>query len=116
MSTRELNDQLNEMIMSGQALDAFERFYADDCVMQENLNEPCVGKEANRAREREFFGAIAEFHGAELHSAAAAGDVSYAEMSFDATYKDGARRKMTEVAVRKWKDGKVAHERFYYGA
>lgn len=116
MSIEQLNSQLNEMIMAGQALDAFERFYAEDCVMQENLNSPCVGKTANREREQEFFGAIAEFHGAELHSTAASGAVSYAEMSFDATYNDGSRRKMTEVAVRQWKDGQVVHERFYYAS
>ena len=114
MSVKELSNQLDEMIISGQAMEAFEKFYAADCVMQENLNEPCVGKDANRKREEEFFGSIAEFHGAELHSAGAGDDVSFAEMSFDATYKDGNRRKMTEVAVRRWKDGQVVHERFYY--
>jgi ketosteroid isomerase-like protein len=116
MSIQELNTQLNEMIMSGKALEAFEQFYAEDIVMQENLDEPCLGKEANRTREQEFFGSITEFHGAELHSSAADGEVSYAEMSFDATYKDGERRQMTEVAVRRWKGDKIVHERFYYSA
>ncbi len=114
MSVQQLNDELNQMIMRGEALDAFERFYADDVVMQENLEEPTVGKDANRIREQEFFGSIEAFHGAELLSTAAGDDVSFAEMSFDITFKGGQRTKMTEVAVRRWRDGKVVHERFYY--
>lgn len=114
MTTHELNDQLNQMILRGEALDAFEKFYADDVVMQENLDTPTVGKDANRSREQEFFGSIETFHGAELLSAGASEDVSFAEMAFDATYKGGHRNKLTEVAVRRWKDGKVVHERFYY--
>ena len=31
-----LDDQLNQQVLSGGALDAFEKFYADDIVMQEN--------------------------------------------------------------------------------
>ena len=116
MSIHTLNRELNQMILSGQAMDAFERFYADDVVMQENLGEPCVGKAANRKREEEFFGSIVEFHGAEVHSAGAGDGVTYAEMTFDATYKDGVRRKMTEVAVRRWKGEQIVHERFYYSA
>ena len=114
MSIADHDKQLNEMILSGQVMDAFEQFYAEDVVMQENLNDPCVGKEANRKREQEFFGSIKEFHGAELLGSAVEGDLSFAEMCFDATYEGGHRSKLTEVAVRRWKDGKIVHERFYY--
>lgn len=42
----ELERELNELIVSGQALEAFDRFYDDDVVMQENQQEPRVGKDA----------------------------------------------------------------------
>ena len=32
----------------------FEKYYADDCVMQENDDDPRKGKEANRAYEKNF--------------------------------------------------------------
>ena len=35
-----LDQALNEAILSGKALEAFERYYADDVVMQENSVEP----------------------------------------------------------------------------
>jgi hypothetical protein len=30
------------------------------------------------------------------------------------TFKAHGRVKMSQVAARRWKDGKVSHERFYY--
>jgi len=102
------------MILAGQALEAFEEFYADDVVMQENADEPTRGKEANRKREEEFFAAVEEFHGAELVGSAAVGDTSYSEWMWDVTLKDVGRVKMEQVAARRWRNGKVASERFYF--
>ena len=42
---------LNQMILEGKMMDAFEKYYADDVVMQEINMEPVVGKDANRERE-----------------------------------------------------------------
>ncbi len=36
------------------------------------------------------------------------------ESWMDVTMKDGKRSKMEEVAVQKWKDDQIIHERFYY--
>lgn len=49
------------MIAAGQAMEAFERFYADDVVMQENTEQPREGKDACRKYDEEFFGNVAEF-------------------------------------------------------
>ncbi len=117
MSTiAELDSQLNQDILSGKALEAFEQYYADDVVMQENSEEPRKGKEVNRKFEQQFFENVEEFHGAKLLASAVSGDTSFSEWEFDITFKQGGRVKMSEVAVRKWKDGKVAFERFYYNA
>ena len=48
--------ELNHMILKGQIRDAFEKFYAEDVVMQENLTTPKVGKAANRKAEQDFVG------------------------------------------------------------
>jgi len=110
----ELDAQLNEMILAGQAMDAFERFYADDVVMQENQEEPVRGKEANRRREQEFFASVEEFHGAELRASAVNGDVTFSEWMWDVTFKGAGRVQMEQVAVRRWADSRVVSERFYY--
>ena len=109
-----LENELNQMILGGQALDAFEKFYADDIVMQENDQPPREGKAANREFEEQFFSSIKEFHGATLGDVAVTGDVSFSEWTFDVTFQDGNRVANPQVTRRKWKDGKVVHERFYH--
>ena len=111
----ELEKQLNQMILGGQALEAFEQFYSDDIVMQENNETPRVGKAANREFEEQFFSSIEEFHGATLGDVAVTGDVSFSEWTFDATFKDGNRVANPQVTRRKWSNGKVINERFYHG-
>ena len=106
--------ELNQMILTGQALEAFEKFYADDVVMQENSEEPRVGKDVNRKFEQEFFAGVAEWHDGKLVASAINGDTSFSEWYIDISFKNGFRMKSSQVAVRKWKNGKVVHERFFY--
>ena len=35
---------LNELVLTGKALDAFEMYYHDDVIMQENEKAPTIGK------------------------------------------------------------------------
>lgn len=117
MSTQDikaLDSELNKMILSGQALEAFEKFYADDIVMQENAGTPFKGKDVNRQREIDFFSSVEQFHGAELLAGGIGDGVSLGEWVYDVTFKGKGRVKMEQVSVRRWKGGKVVHERFYY--
>jgi len=113
-TTRELEDKLNSAITSGKAMEAFEELYADDCVMQENSDEPRVGKAACRDYEYKFFGMLEAFHGAELSHVAVDGDLSYSQWVNDFTIKGMPRTKYTQITQRQWKDGKVVFERFFY--
>ena len=109
-----LDAELNQTILSGQIMDAFEKFFHEDCVMQENTDEPTRGKDANRQRELDFLAAVEEVYGVELHASAVGDGVSFSEWVFDMTMKGGVRKNLTQVAVRRWQDGQVIHERFYY--
>ena len=51
-------------------IDAFEKYYADDVVMQEINMEPTVGKDANREREIKWLEGITDFRGAEVKNLA----------------------------------------------
>ena len=115
-SIQELENEVNSSIPTGKAMEAFEKFYADDVVMQENSDEPFVGKDVNRKRELEFFGSVEEFHGAKVVSSAVNEEagVGFSEWVYDVTFKSGGRVKMEQTAVRYWKDGKVVKERFYH--
>ncbi len=111
-----LDAELNEMILAGKIFPAFEKFYAEDCVMQENTSEPRVGKEANREYEEQFHASVEEFHGVRLLASAADDEVTLSEWEWDITFKEGGRTKLNQVAVRRWAGDKISHERFYYNA
>jgi ketosteroid isomerase-like protein len=110
----DLDRELNDMILTGKALEAFDRFYADDIVMQENNEEPRSGKALNRKFEEEFFSSLASWNDGRLEASAVNGDVSFSQWYMDVTFKNGFQYKATQVAVRKWKEGKIVHERFFY--
>lgn len=111
----ELDARINAAILSGTALEAFEEFYDDEVVMQENDAEPTVGKSANREREQAFFAAITEFRGAEVLATGVGGDTSFSHWHFDFTDGEWGRRDYHQVAVRTWRNGKVVREMFHNG-
>jgi len=39
--------------------------------------------------------------------------MSFSEWTFDLPLKDGARATSRQVAVRRWSEGQVIHERFF---
>jgi ketosteroid isomerase-like protein len=111
---KESVNELYQMVLSGQAMDAFEKYYDENVVMQENDMPATVGKAANRQRELEFFGNIAEFRGASVGQILISGDTACIESSMDYVHKQYGDVKMTQVAVQRWKDGKIVSERFLY--
>ena len=114
MNTQELDQALNQQVLGGDIMGAFEKYYAEDVVMQENSAEAIPGKAANRERELQFVNSIAELHGASVVSSAVNGNTSFSEWEMDVTFQGGFRVKMAQVAVRTWNDGQVIRERFYY--
>ena len=109
-----LDQDLNQLILQGKALDAFEKYYAENVVMQENADEPRRGKPACREAEKQFFDSVEKVSKFELVHSAVGDGVTFSQWDFDMTLKDGVRRQSTQVARRLWKNGKVVDERFYY--
>ena len=59
-------DQLNQLVLEGKILDAFEKFYDDSVVMQDNDYPVRVGKDVNRQYEEAFVNGLTEFRGAKV--------------------------------------------------
>ena len=110
-----LDTELNTMIQNGNALEAFEKFYADTVVMQENEQTPTAGKAANREREKAFFASVSELRKIEVVASATQGNTSFSQWFTDYTHKDNGGMAYHQVAVRTWENGKVVKEVFYYG-
>jgi len=112
--TEKIN-HLNGLVMEGKLLEAFELYYDDGVVMQENETQPTIGKAQNRTRETKFLGDIVEFRQAKVLNVGAGKDVSFVTWYFDYTHKDWGVRNYTQVSVQHWKDGKIIREQFFYG-
>lgn len=109
-------EDIKQLVLQGNAMQAFEKYYGEDVVMQENENLPTVGKAANRQREEEFFAKVVEFRGAQVKNVAFGENVIISEWFLDYTHQDWGKRTYNQVSVQEWKDGKVVRERFYYAA
>jgi len=119
MTTAELQanfEEIKALVLQGKAMEAFEKFYGDDVVMQENETPATVGKAANRDRELDFFSKLTEFRGADVKAVAYGEDVIISEWFLDYTHSEWGKVTHDQVSVQRWKDGKVVHERFYYAA
>ena len=109
-------EDIKTLVLQGKAMDAFEKYYGEEVVMQENETPATIGKAANRQRELDFFSKVVEFRTAEVKSVAYGDDVIISEWFVDYTHADWGKITHDQVSVQKWKDGKVVHERFYYAA
>lgn len=112
--TKNLDKKLNDLILRGQVISALEEFYADDVQMQENSDPPRMGKPACRDAKKEFLDTVETFHATRLLGTAVEGELSFSEWEYDVTFKNVRRILLSQVAVRRWRDGKVVNERFYH--
>jgi len=117
MSLQKKVESLYELILSGQILPAFETYYHEEVVMQENLEAPRVGKAVNREYEETFVNSLEAVHGGGVDAILSdeAQQVAMIESWMDVTFKGGQRLKMAQVAVQKWQGDQIVHERFYHG-
>lgn len=114
MSNRAAANDLVTMVTNGKLMEAFEKYYDEDVVMQENRKDPTVGKSANRVREEQFVGSVEAVHAMSAPSVVVDGDEVVIHWLGDVTFKGGIRVAMDQLAQQTWKNGKIVRERFIY--
>ncbi len=105
---------LIQYIEAGRFLEAMNEFYAEDVQMQENGNPPTIGLRANIEQARQFLDSVKEWKTVEVKASVVWGDVSFYETVLDWVTTAGSPVRLEQVAVARWRDGKIVHERFYY--
>ena len=115
MSVKEKITDVYNHVQSGTALDAFEKYYAEDVNMILEDGTVVKGKDVNRDRENEFFSSVEAFNGMEVISITAneQDGTTAVESWMDVTFKGGNRVKLEQVATQDWKNGLIVRERFY---
>ncbi len=103
--------KLNNLILHGYLLEAFEKFYAENMTKQENDNEPLVGKDTCRKAAEHFVTNISEFRSAIVKNVIISNNISVVEWEFDLTHKDWGIKKYTQISMHKWNcDGEIINE------
>ena len=105
---------LNSLVLEGRMMEAFEKYYHDDVVMQENEAPATVSKQSNRKREHEFLQNIVEFRKAEVKGIGVGDGISFVIWSFDYTHQQWGVRNYSQVSVQQWQDGRIINEKFIY--
>jgi SnoaL-like domain len=113
MKTLELDQALNDLIIAGKTVEAFEKFYAEDVVARENSESERVGREPWMRGRLDFERKLKKFS-ARVIAHAADGDTSFSEWEFDLEIEGMGAMNIAQVAVRRWRNGRVVRERFYH--
>jgi hypothetical protein len=100
----------------------YERFYAEDVVVQENLQPPRVGRSLSIERQQQMNDNLKEVHEFKIGAVLVDGfseahpldGRSVIEAHIDLSTQDGYRIRIEELAIQTWKDGQIIHERFFY--
>jgi hypothetical protein len=112
-----LQQRLNDLfgyVRQGKIIEAMSEFYDKDTVMQDNANPPTKGLAANIEREKQFMSGVKEWKGFNVTASGVGDNVTFYECSLDFIATNGQSVHMEQVAVSRWNNGKIIHERFYY--
>lgn len=118
MSTQALEQSVHGLIShlkQAKFMDAFEKYYHENVVMQENEQPPMVGKAANRNREQEFFSKVTGFENGKVEGIAVGDDLTTVIWDLHYNHQEWGDKKYKQVSVQHWKDGKIIKEQFFYG-
>ena len=114
MPSKNTLDAFVAMVAGGKHDQAIADFYLPDSTMQENLNPPRKGREANVAREAATMAAFKEIRTTCVAPVFVSGDQVVIHWIFEFVKADGGVVRIEELAHQRWEGEKIAEERFYY--
>lgn len=104
---------VNDLIMQGESLEAFEKFYHEDIVIQKN-DEPAVkGKSPNRKMKEQELNDIIEFRSAKPLKVTIGEQTTMVEWHLNYQHRLLGEMDYTQVAVQDWKEGLIIKEKLY---
>ena len=110
-------EKLNSLIQEGKVMEAFEKYYNEDVIIQVNGNAQVMGKDAHRKRETIFLEEIEKLNSAEVKTITFGGtedNVAMTEWAINIKNKIGDNKTISRVNVQHWKDDKIVSERLYF--
>ena len=114
MPTTETLERFIAMVERNDHVEACEIFYAPDSRMQENQEQPRIGRAAHVARERQVMARARSVASTCVRPAFAAGDHVAIRWIFRFEWLDGSVTEFEEIACQRWQDELIAEETFFY--
>ena len=117
-SLQTLHEQVIEYLKQGKFAAGIEDLYAEDATAQENTKPPTVGRAKMVENERKFLTKVTAYHGIEILATAiddqgGGNGVVFYEAIMQWDQSDKGHVSVNQVVVERWKNGKIAHIRFY---
>ncbi len=113
MLSNEVVNAFCDLVSEGKYLEAIEKFYAPSVEIQENLEPPRIGRDAQLARERQVLSTL-QIKAERLDPILIAGDNVAIHWRFEMTTGSGKTFLLDEVAWQVWKNDQIVFEQFFY--
>lgn len=119
MTLPEAATHLQELAHSPNIIDAVDLYYHPDVTVVEGDGRTFHGAETQKSRILEFFGTlqsapIGGVRALAIHETEPGNGVVFVETSDALVLADGTHMTFDQVAVQRWENGRVVHERFYH--
>lgn len=117
MTQQEIQAALNDMIgliHNGKTLEAFDKYYHEGFIGQENQSEPRIGKQANREFEEKFLANITKVRAYRALNTSVGTNVSAITWEIDIDHKEWGVMNFTEINLQTWQDGQIIRETYNY--
>lgn len=112
-SLKESVHELNAMISEFRFMEALDKFYAEDVVSHENEREPLVGLKQYKEAGQRYIDNVSNFS-AELKNVIVSDHMTVSEWHYIFDHKEWGHWDAYQLSLRRWKNGKIVHERHHY--
>ncbi|PWV51947.1 hypothetical protein [Chitinophaga sp. S165] len=112
---KELSNDMNKMVTSGQLIDAAEKYYASNIQTIEFDGRITDGKQMAMQKLTEFVGSIQKVNEITLLRSITDDNVSFSEYILDFDMKDGSNIYLHEIVRSLWENDQVVEERYFKG-
>jgi ketosteroid isomerase-like protein len=114
MPSRERVNAFVATVRQGRYVEAIAEFYAAEASMRENLAAPRRGRDGLIAHEKATLASVDSIATVAAEPVIVDGERVAIGWTFEFTDRDGAVRRLSELALQTWRGDEIVEEQFFY--